>query len=54
MCINFLTSINRWKLVLNLLQLGVGMAGVDFLAAVASFPNPDDKIRSTNFEVIRF
>ncbi|XP_031100975.1 ketohexokinase [Ipomoea triloba] len=35
----------------NRIVLGVGMAGVDFLAAVASFPNPDDKIRSTSFEV---
>ncbi|KAJ8534616.1 hypothetical protein K7X08_016344 [Anisodus acutangulus] len=25
--------------------------GVDFLAAVASYPNPDDKIRSASFEV---
>nr|GMD20126.1 ribokinase-like isoform X2 [Ipomoea batatas] len=50
-CINFPTYIIRWKLVLNILQLGVGVAGVDFLAAVASFPNPDDKIRSTSFEV---
>nr|GMD71157.1 ribokinase-like isoform X2 [Ipomoea batatas] len=31
--------------------LGVGGATVDFLAAVASYPNPDDKIRSTSFQV---
>ncbi|GLU07843.1 hypothetical protein SLE2022_247830 [Rubroshorea leprosula] len=28
--------------------LGCGSLGVDFLAAVASFPKPDDKIRSTS------
>lgn len=27
---------------------------VDFLAAVASYPKPDDKIRSTSFEVLYF
>lgn len=27
---------------------------MDFLAAVASYPNPDDKIRSTSFEVLYF
>ncbi|XP_019161562.1 PREDICTED: ribokinase-like [Ipomoea nil] len=31
--------------------LGVGGATVDFLAVVASYPKPDDKIRSTSFEV---
>lgn len=31
--------------------LGCGAVSVDFLAAVASYPNPDDKIRSTSFEV---
>nr|GMD66926.1 ribokinase-like isoform X1 [Ipomoea batatas] len=31
--------------------LGVGGATVDFLAAVASYPKPDDKIRSTSFQV---
>jgi sugar/nucleoside kinase (ribokinase family) len=29
-----------------LLQLGCGGISVDYLATVASFPNPDDKIRS--------
>ena len=33
------------------LQLGVGSATVDFLAAVASYPNPDDKIRTTSLKV---
>lgn len=33
-------------------QLGCGMAAVDFLVAVDSYPNPDDKIRSTSFQVI--
>ncbi|PHU28520.1 hypothetical protein BC332_00613 [Capsicum chinense] len=31
--------------------LGCGMAAVDFLVAVDSFPKPDDKIRSTSFQV---
>ncbi|KAK4728477.1 hypothetical protein R3W88_021465 [Solanum pinnatisectum] len=31
--------------------LGCGMAAVDFLVAVDSYPNPDDKIRSTSFQV---
>ncbi|KAK9756811.1 hypothetical protein RND81_01G122400 [Saponaria officinalis] len=31
--------------------LGCGGATVDFLAAVASYPKPDDKIRSTSFQV---
>lgn len=30
------------------------MAAVDFLVAVDSYPNPDDKIRSTSFQVIDF
>lgn len=33
------------------LQLGVGTVSVDFLAAVASYPNPDDKIRTTSLKV---
>ncbi|KAK8982379.1 hypothetical protein V6N11_037550 [Hibiscus sabdariffa] len=32
-------------------QLGLGAVSVDFLATVASFPNPDDKIRSTSLKV---
>ncbi|CAH9073684.1 unnamed protein product [Cuscuta europaea] len=35
----------------NRIVLGVGSTLVDFLAAVASYPKPDDKIRSTSFEV---
>ncbi|XVE78018.1 hypothetical protein DITRI_Ditri13aG0110500 [Diplodiscus trichospermus] len=31
--------------------LGCGSVSVDFLATVASYPNPDDKIRSTSFKV---
>ncbi|XP_059291064.1 uncharacterized protein LOC132044586 [Lycium ferocissimum] len=31
--------------------LGCGMAAVDFLVAVDSYPKPDDKIRSTSFHV---
>ncbi|KAF3649158.1 hypothetical protein FXO37_19088 [Capsicum annuum] len=34
-----------------LMELGCGAVSLDFLAAVASYPNPDDKIRSTSFEV---
>jgi hypothetical protein len=33
------------------LVLGVGVAAVDFVAAVSAFPNPDDKIRSTSLTV---
>ncbi|XP_073316562.1 uncharacterized protein [Primulina huaijiensis] len=32
----------------NRVILGVGSANVDFLAAVATYPRPDDKIRSTS------
>ena len=32
-------------------QVGVGAAGVDFLATVAAYPKPDDKIRSTSLKV---
>ncbi|VFR00550.1 unnamed protein product [Cuscuta campestris] len=35
----------------NRIVLGVGSVGVDFLAAVASYPKPDDKIRTTSFQV---
>nr|KYP70763.1 Ribokinase [Cajanus cajan] len=33
------------------MQVGCGAVSVDFLATVAAFPNPDDKIRSTSFKV---
>ncbi|CAN0920382.1 KHK [Linum grandiflorum] len=32
-------------------QLGCGAASVDLLAAVAAYPNPDDKIRTTSLKV---
>ncbi|XP_059297362.1 uncharacterized protein LOC132050231 [Lycium ferocissimum] len=35
----------------NSIILGCGGVSLDFLAAVDSYPNPDDKIRSTSFEV---
>ncbi|XP_057535057.1 uncharacterized protein LOC130813274 isoform X2 [Amaranthus tricolor] len=35
----------------NPIVLGCGGAVVDLLAAVASYPKPDDKIRSTSFQV---
>ncbi|XP_031738611.1 ribokinase isoform X2 [Cucumis sativus] len=35
----------------NRVVLGVGSVAVDFLAAVASYPNPDDKIRTTSLKV---
>ncbi|CAK9323590.1 unnamed protein product [Citrullus colocynthis] len=35
----------------NRVVLGVGIASFDFLAAVASYPNPDDKIRTTSLKV---
>jgi hypothetical protein len=33
------------------LQVGCGGAALDFLASVAKFPQPDDKIRSTELKV---
>ncbi|OWM80007.1 hypothetical protein CDL15_Pgr009985 [Punica granatum] len=35
----------------ELKQVGLGMLSVDFLATVASFPKPDDKIRRTSLKV---
>lgn len=35
----------------NHIVVGCGGLAVDYLAAVASFPKPDDKIRSTSFQV---
>ncbi|ONH93083.1 hypothetical protein PRUPE_8G212100 [Prunus persica] len=35
----------------NRIVLSVGTVVVDFLAAVASYPNPDDKIRTTSLKV---
>ncbi|XP_050206977.1 uncharacterized protein LOC126656447 isoform X2 [Mercurialis annua] len=35
----------------NRVVLGIGGASVDFLAAVASYPNPDDKMRTTSLKV---
>ncbi|KAL7226325.1 hypothetical protein ACSBR1_021441 [Camellia fascicularis] len=35
----------------NWILLGCGAVTEDFLAAVAAFPNPDDKIRSTSFQI---
>ncbi|KAM1007367.1 hypothetical protein ACFX2A_004031 [Malus domestica] len=32
-------------------ELRVGTLCVDFLASVASYPNPDDKIKTTSFKV---
>jgi hypothetical protein len=33
------------------MQVGCGAMGLDFLATVAAFPQPDQKIRSTSFKV---
>ncbi|XP_052186360.1 uncharacterized protein LOC127797472 [Diospyros lotus] len=35
----------------NCIVLGCGAVSVDFLAAVAAYPKPDDKIRSTNLKI---
>ncbi|PQQ20016.1 ribokinase [Prunus yedoensis var. nudiflora] len=35
----------------NRIVLAVGTVGVDFLATVASYPDPDDKIRTTSLKV---
>ncbi|KAJ7008957.1 sulfofructose kinase isoform X1 [Populus alba x Populus x berolinensis] len=46
-----ITSSEMDSLPEHRIVLGCGAAGVDFLAAVASFPKPDDKIRSTSLKV---
>ncbi|KAK7367989.1 hypothetical protein VNO80_10011 [Phaseolus coccineus] len=35
----------------NTVIVGCGAVSVDFLATVAAYPKPDDKIRSTSFKV---
>ncbi|GMP90516.1 hypothetical protein CsSME_00041608 [Camellia sinensis var. sinensis] len=35
----------------NRIVLGCGGVGVDFLAAVAAYPKPDDKIRTTSLKL---
>ncbi|KAJ7977139.1 Ribokinase, Carbohydrate kinase PfkB, Ribokinase-like protein [Quillaja saponaria] len=35
----------------NCIVVGCGMATIDFLATVAAYPQPDEKIRSTSFKV---
>lgn len=35
-------------------QVGCGAVGLDFLATVAAYPKPDQKIRSTSFKVFPF
>lgn len=42
-------SYMKWKRMLA--QLGCGAAVVDLLAAVAAYPKPDDKIRTTSLKV---
>jgi len=32
-------------------QVGCGGVSIDFLASVAAYPKPDDKIRTTNLKV---
>lgn len=34
------------------MQVGCGAVSVDFLATVAAYPKPDDKIRSTGLKVL--
>lgn len=36
---------------INTIVLGCGMVALDFLVTVDSYPKPDDKIRSTSFQV---
>ncbi|GAV74159.1 PfkB domain-containing protein [Cephalotus follicularis] len=45
------SSMSSDPLPQNPIILGCGGLGLDFLAAVASFPKPDDKIRTTSFLV---
>ena len=35
-------------------QVGCGSVTLDFLAAVATYPKPDDKTRSTSSKVLQF
>ena len=43
--------IDAWKARLNAPRVvGVGSAGVDYLASVAAFPKPDEKLRTDAFE----
>jgi len=35
------------------MQVGCGSVTVDFLATVAAYPKPDDKIRTTNLKVCK-
>ncbi|KAM2419917.1 hypothetical protein EV1_026160 [Malus domestica] len=44
-----LASIHNHTLTFS--TLGVGTSCVDLLASVASYPNPDDKIKTTSFKV---
>ncbi|KAL9397829.1 hypothetical protein Peur_012082 [Populus x canadensis] len=46
-----ITSSEMDSLPEHRIVLGCGAAGVDFLATVASFPKPDDKVRSTSLKV---
>uniref|UniRef100_M1CEX0 Kinase n=2 Tax=Solanum tuberosum TaxID=4113 RepID=M1CEX0_SOLTU len=36
---------------IDTIVLGCGMAALDYLVTVDSYPKPDDKIRSTSFQV---
>ncbi|PON54575.1 Ribokinase [Trema orientale] len=47
----FNMSSNSLPIPENRIVVGVGAAAVDFLATVASYPKPDDKIRSTSLKV---
>ena len=43
--------IDAWKARLNAPRVvGVGSAGVDYLASIAAFPKPDQKLRTDAFE----
>ncbi|XP_030496077.2 uncharacterized protein LOC115712013 [Cannabis sativa] len=46
-----MSSSNSLPIPENRIVVGLGSAGVDFLATVSSFPKPDDKIRSTSLKV---
>ncbi|KAK4847782.1 hypothetical protein QYF36_005878 [Acer negundo] len=46
-----MSSVSLPPLPQNRIVVGCGGVGLDFLAAVASYPNPDDKIRSTSLKV---
>ncbi|KAJ1416828.1 Ribokinase-like [Sesbania bispinosa] len=47
----FIFNVHAHSPLLNFYNVGCGAVSVDFLATVAAYPKPDDKIRSTSLKV---